>query len=307
MKRLVSFIMTAILCVCMVPLLTGCSEPENDYAGWNGNWQISCLIENRDENDEPFFTNQQRKELDEKISQKAKELEMNILICIGRKYISDSNTKEFCDDTYDELFGNDTDGLMYYLDLSGKTPAYDYISTSGKAILLYEENKELIFNHMDNYLPASGQEIKQEQIYDAVGEFLSQLSVYAKSTTSGTSYYHDKNKGTYIYYKNGELYITHKKPLIIWVRIWVVSIMIGLLTALITFLVSKGKYTFKAKTNPSIYLSKDAVNFTQRNDHHIRTYQSRSRISSSSSGGGHRSGGGGHHSGGSHGGGGHHR
>jgi len=302
MKRLVSFIMTAILCVCMVPLLTGCSEPENDYAGWNGNYQDSVLIDDRD-----LFTETQKRELDEAIQQKSKELEMNILIYVDGTYRSDADTKTFCDQTYDNWFGNDTDGLMYYLDLSGKTPAFDYISTAGKAILLYEENREFIFNHMDNYLPASGQEIKQEQIYDAIEEFLSQLSVYAKRSTSGTNYYHDKNKGTYIYYKHGELYITHKKPLIIWIRIWTVSIIIGLLTALITFLVSKGKYTFKAKTNPSIYLSKDAVNFTQRNDHHIRTYQSRSRISSSSSGGGHRSGGGGHHSGGSHGGGGHHR
>ena len=302
MKRLVSLIMTAILCVCMVPLLTGCSEPQNDYAGWDGNCQDSVLIDDRD-----LFTESQRQELDDMIQQKSKELEMNILIYVNGTYRSDAATKPFCDDTYDEWFGKDTDGLMYYLDLSGKVPAYDYISTAGKAILLYEKNRESIFSHMDNYLPASGQEIEPDQIYRAVEEFLSQLSVYSRSG-SHPSYYHDKVKDTYIYYKNGELYITHKKPLIIWVRIWIVSIIIGLLTALITFLASKGKYTFKAKTNPSIYLSKDTVNFTQRNDQHIRTYQSRTRISSSSSGGGgHRSGGGSHHSGGSHGGGGHHR
>ena len=153
MKRLVSLIMTAILCVCMVPVLTGCSEPENDYAGWNGNWQESVLFD-----DKELFTEPQRQELDEMIQQKAKELEMNILIYVNGTYRTDSATKSFCDDTYDQWFGNDTDGLMYYLDLSGKVPAYDYISTAGKAILMYEKNRESIFNHMDYYLPSSGQD-----------------------------------------------------------------------------------------------------------------------------------------------------
>ena len=301
MKRFLSLIMTAVMCLCMLTVLTGCSDPENDYAGWNGDWESSLLFDEKG-----LFSEQQNNELCQKIQQTAKELEMNILIYVNGTSRSDDATKPFCDDTYDNWFGNDTDGLMYYLDLSGKVPAYDYISTSGKAILLYEENRDIIFNHMDNYLPASGHTIEPDQIYKAIEEFLDQLSVYAKKGSSGSSYYHDKNKGTYIYYKNGELFITHKKPLIIWVRIWIVSIIIGLLTALISFLVSKGSYTFKTKPNPSIYLSKDTVNFIKNTDNHIRTYQTRSKIVSNSSGGGHRSGGS-HHSGGSHGGGGHHR
>ena len=300
MKRIISLFMTVVVCVCMLSVLTGCSEPENDYAGWNGNWQDSVLID-----DKGLFTEAENQQLCEEIQQKAKELEMNILVYVNGTYRTDNETKGFCDDTYDAWFGNDTDGLMYYLDLSNKSPAYDYISTAGKAILLYEKSRESIFNHMDLYLPSSGQSYESDKIYRAVEEFLSQLSVYAKSG-SHPSYYHDRNKGTYIYYKGGQLYITHKKPLILWIRIWIVSSIIGLITALITFLVSKGHYTFKSKTNPSIYLSKDAVHYTNRSDMHLRTYQTKHRISSSSGGGGSR-GGGGHHSGGSHGGGGHHR
>ena len=303
MKRLLSIIMTAVMCMCMLTVLTGCSKPDNDYAGWDGEIEASCLMD-----DKELFTEEQRRELDEMIQAKAQELDMNILIYVNGTYRSDSDTKPFCDQQYDNWFGNDTDGLMYYLDLSGKTPAYDYISTAGKAILLYENDRETIFSHMDMYLPASGQEIKQDQIYDAIVEFLDQLSIYAEKNKSKSGYYFDSNKGTYIYYIKGELYITHKKPLIIWVRIWIVSAIIGLLTALITFLISKGHYTFKAKTNPSIYLPRDSVNFTQNSDMHLRTYQTKTRMSSSSSGGGgggSRGGGGG--GGGSHGGGGHHR
>lgn len=303
MKRLLSLIMTAIMCLCMLMALTGCSEPPNNYVGWNGNYQDSFLYD-----DKNLFSDTQRQELDEMIQQKAKELEMNILIYVNGTYRSDYETKDFCDCTYEAFFQPDTDGLMYYLDLSSKVPAYDYISTSGKAILLYEENRESIFSHMDLYLPSSGSSYESDQIYDAVVEFLNQLSVYANNGNT-SHYYHDESKGTYIYYKGDKLYVTTRKPLRLLLPIWFASAIIGLVTALITFLISKRHYTFKAKTNPSVYLSKDSVNFTQKSDNHIRTYQTRHRISSSSSGGGgHRSGGGGgHHSSGSHGGGGHHR
>ena len=285
-------------------MFTGCSETQNNYKGWNGIWQDSCLLDDRN-----LFSDTQRQELDEMIQEKSRELEMNILIYVNGTYRSDYDTKEFCDYTYESFFAPDTDGLMYYLDLSNKIPAYDYISTSGKAILFYEGNRNNIFNHMDLYLPSSGTSYESDQIYRAVEEFLNQLSVYANNRS--TSYYHDESKGTYIYYKGDKLYVTTKKPLILLLPIWFASAIIGLVTALITFLISKGHYKFKPKTNPSVYLSRDSVNFTQKSDSHIRTYQSRTRISSSSGGGGggsHRSGGGGgHHSSGSHGGGGHHR
>ena len=303
MKRILSLIMTAIMCGCILMMFTGCSETQNNYKGWNGIWQDSTLYD-----DKELFTEEQIRELEEKIQEKSRELEMNILIYVNGTYRSDYDTKEFCDYTYESIFAPDTDGLMYYLDLSNKTPAYDYISTSGKAILFYEGNRNNIFNHMDLYLPSSGSSYESDQIYRAVEEFLNQLSVYANNRS--TSYYHDESKGTYIYYKGDKLYVTTKKPLILLLPIWFASAIIGLVTALITFLISKGHYKFKPKTNPSVYLSRDSVNFTQKSDSHIRTYQSRTRISSSSGGGGgsHRSGGGGgHHSSGSHGGGGHHR
>ena len=64
MKRLLSLILTAVTCMCMLTMLTGCSEPENDYAGWNGNWQESVLFD-----DKELFTQEQRNELDKQIQQ----------------------------------------------------------------------------------------------------------------------------------------------------------------------------------------------------------------------------------------------
>lgn len=304
MKKFLSVIAAAIMCLCLVPCLSA-SAANNDYSGWDGNWENSTLIDDEYEGI-GFFSDEYKQELNEAIQQYSKDLEMNIVVYIGGEYRSDSNTKSFCDDYYDTMFGNDTDGILYYIDLSGKRPAYDYISTAGKCILLYEKNRESIFNYLDNYLPASGMPIEEYDIYQAVSAYLSELKYYSTQKHSKYEYYHDTNKGTYIYYKNGELQITTKKPPILVMRIWGVCSIIGLITALITYFAGKSNYKFKSKTNPGIYLSNQDINFTEKSDLLIRSYTTKHRIQSNSGGGGHRSGGG-HHSGGSHGGGGHHR
>lgn len=303
-KRFLSLMASAIICLCLVPCLTANASSKNNYAGWDGDWQASMLVDN-EYGSSGLFSDEYREDLTEEIQQYSKDLEMNIVVYIGGTYRSDSETKPFCDDYYDSAYGNDTDGIMYYIDLSGKSPAYDYISTAGKCILLYEKNREDIFNYLDNYLPASGQTIEEYDIYQAVKAFLSELKYYYNQDHSKFEYYHDTSKGTYIYYKDGELQITTEKPLVLKLRILIVCSVIGFLTALITYLVSKSHYKFKNKTNPSVYLSSEAVRFNEKSDLLIRTYVTKHKIQSSSGGGGSRGGGG--HSGGSHGGGGHHR
>lgn len=304
-KKFLSVLASAVICLCLVPCLAANASSSNDYKGWDGNWQNSALIDT-EYDEKGLFSAEYSEELDQEIKQYAKDLEMNIVIYIGGTYRSDSSTKDFCDNYYDSTYGYDTDGIMYYLDLSGKKPAYDYISTSGKCILLYEKNREDIFTYLDSYLPKSGQPIEEYDIYQAVEGFLSELKYYASQKHSSSEYYHDTNKNTYVYYEDGELQITTKKPFILRLRIFGISLLIGLLTAIITYFISKSHYKFKNKTNPSVYLESNAVRFHERSDLLIRTNVTKHRIESNS-GGSHRGGGGGHHSGGSHGGGGHHR
>ena len=304
-KKLLSVMAAAIMCLCLIPCITA-NAANNDYSGWDGKWENSTLIDDEYEG-KGLFSDENKKELIEAIQQYSKDLEMNIVVYIGGQRRSDSSTKSFCDDYYDSHYGNDTDGILYYLDLSGKHPAYDYISTAGKCILLYEKNRESIFNYLDNYLPSSDQPIEEYDIYQAVNAYLSELKYYSTQKHSKYEYYHDSNKGTYTYYKNGELQITTKKPPILVIRIWGICALIGFITALITYFVAKSNYKFKSKTNPGIYLSNQNIRFNEKSDLLIRTYTTKHRVqSSSSSGGSHRSGGS-HHSGGSHGGGGHHR
>ncbi len=309
MKRFMALIASCVICLCLLPLYgLDAHAADNYYKGWDGDWRSSKLIDN-EYGGSGLFSQDNKNTLNENIRAYSRDLEMNIIVYIGgNPFYSDDDTEWFCRDTYTENFGTDTDGVIYYIDLSGSSPARDCIATSGKAILLYEKYKEEIFNHLDNYLPASGQQISEQDIYDAVNSFLSQLTYYSENKPSSFTYYHDKKTGKYFYYKNGELYITKSKPFTLWLYIFLVCAAIGAIIGLITYFVAKSRYKFKSKTNPSIYLAADAVRFTDRSDTLIRSYVSKHKIETSS-GGGSRGGGGfsGGHSSGGFGGGVHHR
>ncbi|SHM62473.1 hypothetical protein [Ruminococcus flavefaciens] len=309
MKRLFSLIAAFVICMCLLPLsVLDAHAADNDYQGWDGNWRASKLVD-KEYGGSGLFSKDNRDTLEEKIQTCAKDLEMNILVYIGgNAFYSDDAVQSFCNDTYDMTFGNDTDGILYYIDLSGQSPARDCISTAGKAMLLYEKSKDEIFDHLDNYLPSSEQAIYESDIYNAVDSFLNQLRYYSENQPSSFTYYHDKNTGRYIYYQDGELMITTKKPLMLWMYIFLVCLAIGGIVGLITYFVAKNNYKFKNKTNPSIYLTPDNVRFTEKSDTLIRSYVTKHKIETSSGGGGgSRGGGGGGFHGGSHGGGVHHR
>jgi uncharacterized protein len=307
-KRFISLIASCVICLCLVPFCgLDAHAATNHYNGWDGDWRASKLVDN-EYGGSGLFSQDNQNNLNEKIRTYARDLEMNIIVYIGGQMRSDEDVQWFCKDTYTENFGEDTDGIIYYIDLSGQSPAGDCIASSGKAFLIYEKYKNEIFDHLDNYLPASGQAIHEQDIYDAVNSFLSQLSYYSEYKPSSFTYYHDKNTGRYIYYKDGEIMITESKPFALWLYIFLVCAAIGALVGLITYFVAKSRYKFKSKTNPRVYLAGNDVNFTERSDTLIRSYVTKHKIETSSGGGSRGGGGGGsHHSGGSFGGGVHHR
>lgn len=300
MKKALSALSAIVIMFSMLPVLGVNAFAVKNYAqGFDGDSGNSRLVDNAN-----IFSAENEASLTEEIQKYSAELEMNIYIYVSGTYRTDSQTEIFADDTYDETFGEDTDGVFYYLDLSGKQPAYDYISTSGKAVLIYEDVRESIFSYLDNYLPASGEAIYEDDIYDAVSGFLSCLNTYSSHDSTALEYYHDKSSGKYFYYKGGELVVSRSKPLAIWLNIALVSVLIGAVIALISYFITKSRYKFKASTNPDVYISRNESVFTNKSDVLIRTYVTKHKIESSS-GGSH--GGGGHSHSGGHGGGGHHR
>lgn len=303
-KRILSLFAAVILCVAVLPInVTNTYAAKNYAKGFDGDTSKSIILDNSG-----IFSSHASlfDELDWLVKEYSEKLQMNIFIYVSGTYISDEGTEIYADDTYDEWFGEDTDGVFYYLDLSGKRPAYDYISTSGRAVLAYEQNINSIFRALDAYLPASGETVYVEDIYEAIKAFLMELEYY--SSDDGMKYYHDSSSGKYIYYSKGELKITKIKPPFLLVQIAVVGIIIGALVAVICYFVIKSKYKFKGSCDAQVYLSHQNTRYAENSDALIKTYVTKSKIESSSSGSGRSGGGGGGHShSGGHGGGGHHR
>ena len=70
----------------------------------------------------------------------AEDLNMYICVELGNTYYGEGRAKDYCNSTYDDIFGRNTNGVYYYLDLAEHYgDAYDYISTSGKACLIYTD------------------------------------------------------------------------------------------------------------------------------------------------------------------------
>lgn len=276
---------------------------ENYSRGFDGNTDISGIVDGSG-----LLESDELETLDSVVKTYSDKLKMNILIYISDSYMSDSDTEIFCDDSYDSTYGEDTDGVFYYIDNSGKIPAYDYISTSGKAVLMYEDYKEDIFSYLDNFLPPSGTAMTNENLDGAIMGFLNRLEYYYDDSSQSKDYYYDESSGKYFYYDSGNLIIAKTKPSQLVRRqiifSFIVSAIIGIIVAVCTYFIIKSHYKFKKGQSSGVYLSTEKSGFSVREDRYLRSHVSKHKIESSS-GGSH---GGSHHShSGGHGGGGHHR
>ena len=280
-------------------------KPKNIGKGFDGDISGSCVIDSTG-----MFTDDRDilNELDSLTKEYSDKLDMNICIYLSDQwYNSDNAVQIFCDDAYDEIYGEDTDGVFYMIDLSGSSPARDCISTSGKAVLLYEKELDGIFERINTHLPTGGNTAYPDDIDGAAREFLSQLERYGNKKPGIFSSYHDKSSGKYFYYKGGEFIVSTKRPPVTNLLMLLITAVIGTVTGGITYFSIKSKYKFKTSTNPGVYVSHEESNLTEKSDTFIRSYVTKHKIETSSgSGGGSRSGGGHSHSGG-HGGGVHHR
>ena len=301
MKKSILIAVNIFLVALMIVILYFQSSAKTDIAkGFDGQSSNSNFVDNADiiENSD---------DITELIQQTSEELQMNIYVYIAGSSDynkSDYEIETFADSSYDEIFGEETDGVFYYIDLSGRSPAYDYISTSGKAVLLYQKNIDNIFSQLDNYLPASGQTVYSEDIENAIEEFLNLLKRYSNKIPSSMEYYYDESSGKYMFMKNGEFLVSRNKPITYNLFFMGICIIIGLVTTVIVYFVTKHRYKFKKSQNSMVYVKNEKTVFNKNIDMFIRTYTTKHKIETSSSSG---SRGGGGHSGGGHGGGGHHR
>ncbi len=239
-------------------------------------------------------------------------LEMDLGVYLGSTPLGEHNTISLCDDTYDEIFGINSDGVFLYLDLSDEDDLYDHISTSGAAQFYFSNAEECdriseIFEEMNPYLSRGA-----EQPVEAITAYCDALTAFYQMGIPDAHYYvYDDDRDAYGIYEDGK--VQWKKELPDEYQsgpgngvILLLSAVIGIIAGCITLLLIWRAYRFKSPNNTSVYLQSRDVHFSQRQDHFIRQYHTRTKISTDNH---HSVGGSSHMSsfGGSHGGGGNHR
>ena len=254
----------------------------------------------------------------EELQEAADKSGMYVALWIGDSVIgndSDADTIAFCDDTYEDLFGINTDGVFLYLDMSGAPSLFDYLSTSGKGQFYYTDSEDYnrvgtIIQEVEEHLPRG-----EEDLPAAIHSFCYNLEYYADQGVPTDKYYtYNKDTGKYLIMQDDQVQEVSKLPkeytaTLSWGTIIVIAIVIGLITGISSLLSIRKRYQFKTAGSMQNYLITNDVQYLQRSDRYLRTYTSRTKISSESSGGGGGGGGSSHSSssGGSHGGGGGHR
>ncbi len=255
-----------------------------------------------------FLTEDEYSECLSRLESAAEETGMNIAVILGSKQRSDSATESTAKNTYLELFGEDSHGLIYYLDLDGVEP-YDYIATRGMAQFYYTNSNDYnridaMFDELKRYLYPIG----DEDVHGALMEFANLVEHYYEAGVPDPEYYvYDDIYGCYLYLENGEIARSSRKPYIDKEFLLFMSLgglFVGIIAAGGTYFGVKSRYKFKSSLSPTTYVNRKNVVYHQQYDNFLRTHTSKVKIETSSGGGG---GGGGGFSSGGFGGGGSHR
>ncbi|MBR6985275.1 MAG: hypothetical protein IKH75_17435 [Ruminococcus sp.] len=289
MRKITSAIAAILTIIAVLPFCTIRTYAVENYAtGWDGNSEKSMIYD-----DCGLFTDSELDELDEQVRSCSEDLEMNICIFLaGSSYLGygEYKTEHFANSKYDEIYGDDTDGIFYFLDFSGDSPAYDYISAAGKAGYIYGDHIDTINRSQNNYLPASGKESyadDKDDIAAAIINYLNQLRRYgANPDHSPFKYFYDEDTGKYFYYSHGKYIVSKRKPFVLTLKYLPFSASAGFIVSLVIFLVTKYKYRFKKSVNAGRYISKKDTEFVTKEDRYLRSYTTSRTISRESSGGG---------------------
>ena len=308
-KKTLSLIFASVLCsVFILPLSVSAKTIKHiDDITETDEFEFCCVIPQIS-----LFDEDELEELNELVKDTAEEINMYVCVILGTSIYNDTQIEEFAELFYDDIFSPNTDGIIYYIDLSGRSESYDYISTSGRAALVYTDYENDGYNNriddiFDNiYLPKSGATIEASDIANGIEEFCKSLEEINEKGPKKFYYSYDKYDEKYIYLKGEDVIVSSTKPLYAIINYTPIGLITMVIVTLISVLIIKGSYKFKTAFNSSSYVERNKTVFNVKTDTFIREYTRRVKIDSGGSGG--RRGGGGRRSGGgSHGGGGRHR
>lgn len=186
--------------------------------------------------------------------------------------LSERSTELYAQDFYDYNnfgIGNTYDGIIFLIDMSNR---YPYISTTGEAILTYDDERvDAMHDSAYDYLASA-------EYYKAFEAYVEKASNYAASGVPESNKY-------YCIDKDGEYYKCKSEPKKV---NWLVTILASCFGSFVPLLIHLRKYRgIKLATNANSYLKSTVM--TNESDTFLTTFTTRTRRSSDS--GGHSGGG----------------
>lgn len=117
------------------------------------------------------FTDDEENSINRKIEKYADDLDINIAVVVADD--KDKDSQEYADLYYENLFGVNTDGVLFFIDVS--EDRLHCISTSGSQISVYKSYIDSIY---DDITPA----LKEHDYSETINIFLDDLKSYPKKT-----------------------------------------------------------------------------------------------------------------------------
>lgn len=236
--------------------------------------------------DADLLSEAEESHLEEYLADATEKSGLNVAVVLTDNIGSDKSDRaviDYADLYYERLYGIDTNGILLLINNDTK---YDWISTSGKAIKIFtDERIDKTFDYFYDY-------IIDGDYVSAVRGFCNRVEYYADKGIPSNQYDYstDPLDRFFEFVFGGPFFF-------------------GIIGTVIFCCIVYNciKSSFKTKKQPaSSYLNRASLYFTRQTDTFLRAYTTRTRVSSSSSGGHHSSGrssthrssGGGRHGGG---------
>ena len=207
---------------------------------------------------------------------------------------SDYGVMDYADVYYENYCGMNTDGVLLLINNDTK---YDWFSTSGRCIDMFYGRDDDIFDAIYDYIVSGDYTTACQRFVNKV-----------KSTPyQNNSAYNDNNYDDYDNSYSGELHL-NSSDIEGFFSIASFSVFVSLTVVIVFISVLNNNYKMRKNVDAANYKLENSLFFSHSTDTYLRTYTTRTTVSSSSSGrsrshrsGGsrsHRSSGGGRHGGG---------
>ena len=175
------------------------------------------------------------------------------IVIVTTEDAESKTTREFADDYYD-YNGFSDDGILFLIDMDNREA---YISTKGLGI------KYLTDYRIESIIKGVLKELGNGNFYDAAKVFLDDVEEYLQVGIPSNQYSEDEN-----YKAENKLTFTEI----------IISLVVGLIAALIFIFSTKSKYKMKNINKPMNFRSNSIVNMVTNQDRLIDTFVSRRTI-----------------------------